>query len=153
MMGCDWTGVVDVQWDSRSEIMPPEGDFFKNNISLTWQSYIPILLLSPLEGRCDPSFQHFFESHLHKDTLCQVWLKLAKWLLRRRFLKVVMNVFFLYVAIISPWKKCMALNLNKFEFPLPKNTLCHVWLKFAQWFWRRFSKFVNIFSFFVIISP
>ena len=40
----------------------------------------------------------------------------------------------------------MALNLNKLEFPLSNNTLCHVWLKLVQRFWRRFSKIVNIFS-------
>ena len=56
----------------------------------------------------------------------------------------------LFVAIISP---CMALNLNKFELPLPKITFCHVWLKLAQRFWKRFSKFVNILSIFVIIFP
>ena len=29
-------------------------------------------------------------------------------------------------------EKCMALNLNKFEFPLPKNTLCHNSLKLVE---------------------
>ena len=27
-------------------------------------------------------------------------------------------------------------------------SLCHVWLKFAQWFWRRFVNFINVFSLF-----
>ena len=73
--------------------------FFKEYIffNLT-QFYIPLLLLPPLERRCDPSFQHIWVP-LHKDTLCQVWLKLAKWFLRIRFfLKSQMH--FLYVAII-----------------------------------------------------
>ena len=35
------------------------------------------------------------ESPFPKDTLCQVWLKLAQWFLRRRFLNFV-NVFSLY---------------------------------------------------------
>ena len=61
-------------------------------------------------------------------------------------------MYFLHVAIIS-LKKCMTLNLNKLEFPLPKNTFCHVWLKLVQRFWRGFSNVFNIFSIFVIISP
>ena len=36
-----------------------------------------------------------------------------------------------------PLEKGMALHLNKLEFPLPKNALCQVWLKLAEWFWRR----------------
>ena len=43
----------------------------------------------------------------------------------------------------------MALHLNKFESPSPKDALCQVWLKLAQWFWRRrFFNFVNVFSLF-----
>ena len=30
-----------------------------------------------------------------------------------------------------------ALYLNKLESPSPKGALCQVWLKLAQWFWRR----------------
>ena len=30
-----------------------------------------------------------------------------------------------------------ALQLNKLESPSPKDALCQVWLKLAQWFWRR----------------
>ena len=123
--------------------MPPgEKKVFKNYISICHlaQSYFPILILSPLERRCDSSFQHILVP------FTQVWLKLAKLFLRKRFLKVV-NVFSL-CSYYLPLKKCMALNLNKFEFPLPKNTLCHVWLKFAQRFWRKFSKVVNIFNFY-----
>ena len=74
-----------------------------------------------------------YESPLHR-ILCQFWLKLAIWFLSKKFLKAV-NVFSL-CGYYLPLKKCMPLNLNKFEFPLPKNTLCHVWLKLAQRFWR-----------------
>ena len=31
----------------------------------------------------------------------------------------------------------MALHLKKLESPSPRDTLCQVWLKLAQWFWRR----------------
>ena len=46
-------------------------------------------------------------------------------------------------------EKGRALHLNKLESPSPKDTLCQVWLKLAQWFWRRrFFYFVNVFSLF-----
>ena len=40
--------------------------------------------------------------------------------------------------------------MNKLEPPLPKDALCQVWLKLAQWFWRRrfFLNFVNVFLLF-----
>ena len=47
------------------------------------------------------------------------------------------NMFFYYFVIISPWKRGGALHLNKLESPSPKDALCQVWLKLAQWFWRR----------------
>ena len=37
-----------------------------------------------------------------------------------------------------PLEKGGALHLNKLESPSPKDALCQVWLKLAQWFWRRF---------------
>ena len=41
----------------------------------------------------------------------------------------------------------MDLHLNKLESHSPKEVLCQVWLKLAQWFWRRrFFNFVNVFS-------
>ena len=43
-----------------------------------------------------------------------------------------------------PLEKGAALHLNKFESPPPKDALCHVWLKLAQWFWGR--RFLNIFN-------
>ena len=58
-------------------------------------------------------------------------------------------MYFRYFVIISPGKKVGALHLNKLESSSPKDTLCQVWLKLAQWFWRRrFFNFVNVFSLF-----
>ena len=70
-----------------------------------------------------------------KDALCQVWLKLAQWFWRRRFFNFV-NVFSLFRNYL-PLEKGGALHLNKLESPSPKDALCQVWLKLAQWFWRR----------------
>jgi hypothetical protein len=36
--------------------------------------------------------------------------------------------------------KGVALPLNNFESLVPKDDLCKVWLKLAQWFWRRSRK-------------
>ena len=38
-----------------------------------------------------------------------------------------------------------------FEFSLPMDALCHVWLKLAQWIWR--IRIFDIFSLFRILSP
>ena len=70
-----------------------------------------------------------------KDTLYQVWLKLAKWLLRRIFFNFVhvFSLFRFYLTLEGDG----ALYLNKLESPSPNNSLCQVWLKLAQWFWIR----------------
>ena len=69
-----------------------------------------------------------------KDALCQVWLKLALWFLRRRFLKFV-NVFSPFPYYL-PLEKGGVLHLNKLESPSPKNALCQVWLKLASGSWE-----------------
>ena len=77
--------------------------------------------------------------------MCQVWLKLVQWLWRRRVFKIV-NAFSLFPKYI-PLEKDRVLHLNKLESPSPKDALRQVWLKLAQWFWRRWLfKFVNVFS-------
>ena len=78
------------------------------------------------------------ESPSPKDALCQVWLMLAHWFLRRRFLNFV-NAFSLFRNYL-PWEKSGALQLNKLKFPAPLDTLYQVWLKLVQWFWRRRRK-------------
>ena len=89
------------------------------------------------------------ESPSPRDTLCHVWLKLALWFWRRRFLKVG---FLLLFSNYLPFGKDMALHLNKLESPLSRDALCQVWLKMAQCFYRgRFLK-VFIYSYFPIIS-
>ena len=68
-----------------------------------------------------------------RDSLCQVWLKLAQWFWKRRFLKVVN----LYFPNYLPFGKGVVLYLSKLICPSPRNTLCQVWLKLAQWFLRK----------------
>ena len=53
-----------------------------------------------------------------------------------------------------PLEKDGALHVKKLESPSPKNALCQVCMKFAQWFWRRrFFNSVNIFSLFRYYLP
>ena len=62
---------------------------------------------------------------------------------------LISSMYFHYFVIISPWKRAGPFNLNKLESPSPKDALCQVWLKLAQWSWRRrFFNFVNVFSLF-----
>jgi hypothetical protein len=70
-----------------------------------------------------------------KDILYQVWLNLACWFWRRRFLKMF-SVFLLFCYYL-PLENGYHLHLNTLESPLPKDNLCQVWSKLVQWFWRR----------------
>ena len=80
-----------------------------------------------------------------KNALCQVWLKLAWWVFRRRFLNFV-NVFSLFRNYL-PLEKGVTLHMYQLEFPSPKDAMCQIWLILAQWFWRRrFLNFVDVFS-------
>jgi hypothetical protein len=63
---------------------------------------------------------------------------LACWFWRRRFLKIV-SVFLLFCDYL-PLEKSNPLQFNNLESPSPKDHLCQVWLKLAQWFWRRSRK-------------
>jgi hypothetical protein len=42
------------------------------------------------------------------------------------------------LLLLSPLGKGLSPSLNKLESPPLKDELCQVWLKLAQWFWRRF---------------
>ena len=50
------------------------------------------------------------EFPLPKDDLCQVWLKLALWFLRRRF----SNIAYVFL-LLRNYLQSMALHLDKFE--------------------------------------
>jgi hypothetical protein len=72
-----------------------------------------------------------------KDDLFQVCLNLVCWFWRR-FLKMF-SVFLLFCYYL-PLEKGFPYCLNKHESPPPKDDLCQVWVKLAQWFWRRSRK-------------
>jgi hypothetical protein len=74
------------------------------------------------------------EFPLPKDNVYQVWLNLACWLWRKNFF-YFFSAFLLFRYYL-PLEKSYPLHLNKRESPLPKNDMCQVWLKLAQWFFK-----------------
>ena len=64
------------------------------------------------------------------------------------------DVFLLFLSNL-PLERGVALHLYKLESPSPKNALCQVWWKLAQWYCRRrFLKILSMyFCYFLIISP
>ena len=90
------------------------------NLFLVFRDYLPLEQAWPIISP--------------KDALCQVWLKLVQWFWRRRFLNFL-NVFSLFRNYLL-LEKGVVLYLNKFEFPLPKDSFCVVWLNLTRWFWR-----------------
>jgi hypothetical protein len=53
--------------------------------------------------------------------------------------KIIFSAFSLFRYYL-PLERGYPLQLNKLEFPLPKDNLCQVWLKLVQWFRRRSRK-------------
>jgi hypothetical protein len=87
-----------------------------------FQCIFTLLLLSPLgEGHLH---LNKLESSTPKDDLCQVWLKLAQWFWRRRFLNDPAP--FLHFCNYLPLKEDLALYLNKLEFPSHKDNVYQV---------------------------
>ena len=84
------------------------------------------------------------KSSIPTDAFCQVWLKLAQWFYSRRFFNFCQCIF--TISLLSPLKKRRSTSFKKLESPSPKGDLCLVWLKLAQWFWRRrLFQFVKVF--------
>jgi hypothetical protein len=65
-----------------------------------------------------------FQSPLPKDDLYQVWLILAQWFWRRRFLNDPTP--FLHFCDYLPFEEDLALYLNKLDFPSSKDNLYQV---------------------------
>jgi hypothetical protein len=74
----------------------------------------------PLE-RGNPLPMKKLEFPFSNDDLCQVWLKLAQWFWRRRFLNDPTP--FLHFCDYLPFEEDLALHLNKLEFSLLKDNL------------------------------
>ena len=83
--------------------------------------------------------------------LCAKLVEMSPVVLEKKIFKFRQRIF--TISLLSPLGKGRALHLNKLESPSPKDALCHVWLKMAEWFWRRFFNFVNVFSLFCNYLP
>ena len=79
------------------------------SVFLLFRNYLPL-------ERDNPLHLYKFEFPQPKDDLCQVWLKLALWFWRRRFLNDPTP--FLHFCNYLPLEEDLALYLNKLEFPL-----------------------------------
>jgi hypothetical protein len=80
-------------------------------------------IISPLE-KGYPLHLNKPESHSPKDDFCQVWLKLAQWFWRRRFLNDPTQ--FLHFCDYLQFEEDLVLTLNKLESPSPKDSLYQV---------------------------
>jgi hypothetical protein len=87
------------------------------SVFLLFRCYLPLEngYLLPLNKLEFPSL---------KDDLCQVWSKLALWFWRRSFLND--HTPFLHFCDYLPFEEDLALYLNKFEAPSPKDNLYQV---------------------------
>jgi hypothetical protein len=121
-----------------------EEDFLKKfSVFLLFHYYLPL---------DNPLHLNKLESPPPKDDLCQVWLKLAQWFWRRRFLNDPNQ--FLHFCNYLPFEEDLALYLNKLEFTSHKDNVYQVWLNLASWFWRRrFFKNFNVFLLFCYYLP
>jgi hypothetical protein len=74
--------------------------------------------------RGNPIHLNKLESPSPKGDLCQVWLEMAQWFYRRRFLNDPTP--FLHFCDYLPLEEDLALYLNKLEFPSPKDNVYQV---------------------------
>ena len=63
-------------------------------------------------------------------------------------------MYFCNLVIIFPWKRGEGASSQQIWILFTMDALCQVWLKYAQWFWKRriFLKLSIYFHYFVIIS-
>ena len=75
--------------------------------------------------------------------------------LEKKTLKSFQIMYFYYFAIISPLRRAWPFIWKKKQLKSssPKDALCQVWLKIAQWFCRRFFKVLNVFLLFPNYLP
>ena len=81
-------------------------------------------------------------------------VKFGPEVLHQKIFKVCQCIFAISLLSSHGKEKGVALYLNKFESPPPKNALCQVWMKLAQWSLRRrfFLSSSIYFNYFLIFS-
>jgi hypothetical protein len=58
--------------------------------------------------------------------------------LEKKILKHFQYIFTL--LLLSPLRERQSPSFEQFRIPFPQDDLCQIWLKLAQWFWRRSRK-------------
>lgn len=105
--------------------------FFK--FSFLFFSFKNLTLLRSLPTPWGHDFNKL-EQKLTKDVYIQASAFLVKWFFRIFFKnanKIWMNLNYL------PFKESVSLYFDKLSPSLLKNAFCKVWLKLAEWFWRK----------------
>jgi hypothetical protein len=87
------------------------------------QCIFTLSLLSPLGEGLSLSLNKLI-FHISKNYFCQVWLKLAQWFYRSRFLNDPTP--FLHFCDYLPFEEDLALYLNKLEFHSHKDNVYQV---------------------------
>lgn len=82
---------------------------------------------------------HLSYSSNHHINLGYVRLKLAQYFWRKKIFKCRQCILTISLLHVSPleMEKDGALYLNKLEFLSPNNAFYQVWIKLAQWHWRK----------------
>ena len=114
-------------WLKLAPLFWRRGFFNLVNVFSLFRNYLPLekggvlhLNLNPPRALC----LNKLESSSPQDAFCQVWLKLAQWYCRRRFLNFV-NVFSLF-SNYFPFKQDLS----------PMDALWQVWYKLGKWLQR-----------------
>ena len=107
---------------------------WEEDFSISSMYFHSWVIISPLKKGGNPSFEQIWVL-ITQGCFVPSLVEIGSVVLRRRFFNFV-NVFSLFRNYL-PLEKGGAHYLNKLESPSPKDALCQVWLKLAQWFWRR----------------
>ena len=82
-------------------------------------------LISPLRIRCGPPFFLY----IHRETLCQIWLVLAKLALEKMKFQIKLSTYFHYFAVT-----CIFSILKKKQYPSSKNAFSKIGLNWMCFF-------------------
>ena len=109
--------------------------FWRKNFLNIFRNNFTFLLLSPLGKGRDPLFEQILITCAQGGfVLCLV--EIGPVVLEKKIFKYLQYNF--TFSLLSPlFEKGVALYLNNFESPPPKDALCQVWLKLAKWYWRK----------------
>ena len=111
------------------------------------------ILLSSLGLRIGPSFGQTSISFT-QGSIVPFLFKIGPMGLKKKISQFYRCILTICYHLRIPFEKSGVLFLTILHFHASKDILCQVWLKLAQWLWRRrFLKIVNVFSLFCYYFP